>query len=201
MNAPAPAVRVPKGPRLVVTCLAWGNTILSVARHYGFMAATTQVRIVGCATGLVILGFGLFLNKLHRSGASADDASKAAADRLLGRTLMVTGFADVALFLSGLEDARLLSLIIGVGVLLALAAGWSWRLRTALFRATRQSSREKRMLLVTSIYTAATACAAFLFDSRTWTGGLASWMIVVFWLLYIASSASAIEQRNALVKV
>lgn len=186
---------------MVVTCLAWGNTLLSVARHYGFMGATAQVRVVGCATGLVIFGFGLFLQKLHSPGAPAEDASKAAADRLLGRILMVTGLADVALFLSGLEDARLVSLIIGVGVLLALAAGWSWRLRTAPLGPARQKVREKRMLLVTSIYTGATACAAFLFDSRTWTGGLASWMIVVFWLLYIAGSASALEQRNELVKV
>ncbi|HEY6924788.1 MAG TPA: hypothetical protein VI653_15040 [Steroidobacteraceae bacterium] len=201
MSSQAPAVRMPKGPRFVVACLAWGNTILSVARYYGFMAATTQVRVVGCAMGLVILGFGLFLQRLHARATTQDNSSKAAADRLLGRILMVAGFTDVALFLSGLEQARLVSLIIGVGVLLALAAGWSWRLRNALLGPTGQNAREKRMLLVTSIYTAATACAAFLFDSRTWTGGLASWMIVVFWLLYIASSASAIEQRDALVKV
>jgi len=194
MNAKAPVFRVPKGPRVIFGVLAWGNTTLSVAKHYGFVEATTKMRLVGRAMGVVILAFGFFLQKLHARSASPDNSPKAAADRLFGRTLIGAGLADVALFASGsLAQARLVSSIIGIGVLLALAAMWSWRLRNKFLE-------YKRMLLGAYAYITATACAAFLFDNRTWLGGLAPWMIVVFWLMYIAGSSTAIDQRSQLVK-
>jgi hypothetical protein len=202
MNEQAPTVRVPKGPRLFFACLALGNTTLSVAKHYGFLEATTKTRATGCAMGLVILGFGFFLQKLHSRATLEGSSSKAAADRLFGRTLMVAGLADAAVFLSGsLEQARLVSLIIGVGVLLALAAVWSWRLRYTPIGPAEHKASERRMLLASCVYISATAGAAFLFGSQPWTGVLASWMIIVFWMLYIAASAALIEQHDRLAKI
>jgi len=210
MSTQSPIVSSTRGPRLVFLCLTLISAALSIGTRYGVVGATVRLRAVGCVAGLVIIALGFFLQRLPARAAQAGSSTKATGDRLIGWALMLAGLAQLALFsLISPEPARLGSLMIEMTLLVAFATGWSWRLihtwmsKRSTARATGTpdgtTKRERLfsiLLLAAYVYIAATACAAFLFESRI--GALALWMTALFWMLYTLGSATLADKYNAI---
>lgn len=168
---------------------------LALAGRAGLLQAVTAKRGLGLIVGALAIVIGNFLPKLRL--LAGDPIRAAAAERLAGWMLVLTGIAQVALFtFAPLDQARLASSVLGISAMVAIAASWAGLL---FLRNHATVPREQRrimgFLLVSFFYVFANACVVFLTDDRT-VREIISWANVVLGLLFAVLFAVATSKRS-----
>lgn len=166
---------------------------LALAAKTGIIDSTVEKRALGVLIGVMLIVMGNLLPKLRPLNAHVNDpATVTAAERLAGWLLVIAGTLYTALFVfAPLDRARPISSLIGIGVIVIIAASW---IRLAIRALARRDSRifsgnipDKRAveqrkvvswLIFAFFYLFATACVTFLFKDKSWFHEFASWMLI-----------------------
>lgn len=151
-----------------------------VARRLGWIDAFAEKRAIGLVIGAMALVIGNYLPKMR-------PLRSAAAERSAGVILMVTGIADIALFiLAPLDLARRAAAILGIAALLMIAIQWLPMVRTFRLHGLRLPV----MLLFTFLYLFVTAIIVYLFGKEPWI----QWIHSAFWMVYAFALAMGEKQ-------
>jgi len=171
---------------------------VALASKAGILEAATAKRGLGAIVGALAIVVGNFLPKLRL--LSGDPLRTAAAERLAGWMLVLTGIADIALFLfAPLEQAKLVAAVLGISAMAAIAVSWAGVL-FARSQAAVASEKRRMMgfLLVAFFYVFANACVVFLTDDRR-VRDLLSWVNVgigiVFAILFAVMTSRTSTPR------
>jgi hypothetical protein len=171
---------------------------VALANKAGILQAATAKRGLGAIVGALAIVVGNFLPKLRL--LSGDPLRTAAAERLAGWMLVLTGIADIALFLfAPLEQAKLVAAVLGISAMAAIAVSWAGVL-FARSQAAVASEKRRMMgfLLVAFFYVFANACVVFLTDDRR-VRDLLSWVNVgigiVFAILFAVMTSRTSTPR------
>jgi hypothetical protein len=155
---------------------------------------------------------GNFLPKMRPLNTrGADPARTSAAERVAGWILVLAGVANAGLFLfARLDQARLISSIVGIGAIAVIAVNWAWLARSLLFgartadaeasqRAPTERRRVMAWLLFAIFYLAVTACVKTFVNDPATTGKVGTWMLLTFCCIYALAGyqMSCQKRRNA----
>lgn len=205
------ALRLLKTPAFGFTCLSVAVTGITQAGHFVALHAEDERRAIGWLIGLVIVAIGLILPRLRPRTSPDGSSSKAAlADRCAAVVLIPAGIAYVALFaLASLDQAKSVSPMVAIATLAAMAACCSWLFRERLLGtapaapehstaddASDKNRRSPVLLFGLYLYLLATVGALLLWDSQSSAEQAASWMVVIFWMLYTYGSVAFVNIRN-----
>jgi len=171
---------------------------VALANRTVILEAVTAKRALGAIVGALAIVTGNFLPKLRL--LSGDPLRTAAAERLAGWMLVLTGIADIALFLfAPLEQARLVAALLGISATAAIAVSWAGLLFVRSQAAVPSAKRRTMgFLLVAFFYVFANAWVVFLSDNR-WVPELIFWVNVgigiVFAILFAAMTSKTSTPR------
>jgi hypothetical protein len=196
-----PSRRTPPVTTMVLGFLALtaAATLFGLGARYGIIAPSVSRRAIGAVIGVMFVVTGNFLPKMRPLNTPATEPNKAtAAERAAGWTLVLVGFADIALFMfARLEVARTISSIIGIGAIAVIAANWAWLARgvlfgrgqtvggeTTLYRAPTQRRRIMIWLLFAIFYLSATAAVKVFVSDPASSDKVATWMLLAFGVFY-----------------
>lgn len=184
---------------------------MTAAKGMGVIDAAVTKRSVGLVVGAMAIVIGNFLPKIRPLHVSVlDHVEAAAAERLAGWVLVLTGIANVTMFaFAQLDQARRASGFIGIAAIAMIAVDWTWLLSGALVHcrhitrdavdARGQSGGQRTlvvMLLFAFFWVLATANVKFLFEDMPWFNQLASWMTVGFCFIQAALTVALDRSRS-----
>jgi hypothetical protein len=170
--------------------------VMAIANKTGVVEPVTAKRGFGLIIGGLAIVIGNFLPKLRL--LAGDPIRTAAAERLAGWMLVLTGTADVALFaFAPLDQAKLVSALLGISAMAAIAVSWAGLL--FLRRQAAVASEQKKImtfLLIAFFYVFANACAVFLTDDHR-VREIISWANIGFGLVFAVLFAVLTSKRPA----
>lgn len=183
---------------------------IGLADKIGVIDSEVAKRAIGFAIGLMLVITGNSLPKLRPLHSSRANANSTASERLSGWALVLAGSGWILLFaFAPLNLARYVAAVIGIGAVTLIAANWTWWARRTFFGVRREnegtaiavaiSAGPRRMigyLLFAFFFVVITACVKFLIAEKHLADLLASWMLVVFGMLYAVLFA-ILEYRHA----
>ena len=180
---------------------------IAAAQVMGVIDISDEKRGFGLAIGVMAIFVGNFLPKTRglRFSASGNNHEAAAAERFAGSMLVLTGSVFIASFLfAPLNQARLISSVLGIAAMVMIGANWAWHTRGTLshravgiegdFTPTTQAARNQTLmanLLLAFAYVFATACAKFLLGRSAWAGEITFYIAVAFWVVFVVLRCSS----------
>jgi hypothetical protein len=183
---------------------------IGLADKTGVVDSEVAKRAIGFAIGLMLVVVVNALPKLRPLHASGAKANSTASERRSGWTLVLAGSAWIALFVfAPLNLARYVAAVIGISAVALIAVNWMWLARRTLFRVRNENEgttiavatpagprRIIGYLLFAFFFVVITACVKFLIVEKHLADQVASWMLLVFGVLY-AGLFAVLEYRHA----